>query len=333
MSADARYRLTSFLLNFGFHRDLDVSDVEIGDGVVIKRVDGPESIRAIMGIDEQEFAHFRLDHHFASLLTCRYLLVVEQSVSPTEVPPSREEEDRLRTLADRALLALRLCSAGMVLSGGTYLTDVGESGAAMGTWSVFSREPLCFWSSLLLLSLQEVPCVREVYGLLERFDAKHAASWRTLHVALRRFTACYERWVREDRVVDAMIVAEADSQGEITFKLAFRCASLLASGDAARVELFRKMQTCYRARSAMVHGGSLNDSAQSVADDPEPVVDVARRLLVAFLMLADSGRLSAVLVDAGVSPGMKALKDQLDAILLHSERRAQLRAAAGLATG
>jgi len=68
----------------------------------------------------------------------------------------------------------------------------------------------------------------------------------------------------DSRLLDSVAALEAvlGSGTEVSFKLAFRVATLLADTDAQRSELLDHMKGFYDTRSALVHGGRLKAKHQ-----------------------------------------------------------------------
>ena len=80
-----------------------------------------------------------------------------------------------------------------------------------------------------------------------------------LALALRRFTASYQRVSDEDRLIDCWVAFEAlyapDQTSELRFRVSLRIARLLGSTREQRVSLFASMRRSYDWRSHIVHGG------------------------------------------------------------------------------
>ncbi|MGH2593190.1 MAG: hypothetical protein ACRDGG_06725, partial [Anaerolineae bacterium] len=87
-----------------------------------------------------------------------------------------------------------------------------------------------------------------------------------------------------------------------------------------RTSLFEEMADHYDTRNKIVHGASLEKKHLRIIQNDEPLRNIVRRLLVAFLHLAKSPQYS---LD-------KQFYQQLDSILQHSRRRSELRKAMGL---
>ena len=91
--------------------------------------------------------------------------------------------------------------------------------------------------------------------------------------------------------------------------------------DGERVELFRTVKLYYAIRSKSVHGTPLQTKEHRLLDDHQRFIHVVRRLLVAWIKLADNEQ-----------PFFANKKefDALDELLLNSEKRTCLQRSMGL---
>jgi hypothetical protein len=87
--------------------------------------------------------------------------------------------------------------------------------------------------------------------------------------AIRRFGYAGERFRPQDRLVDFMIcaeslflsdVGESKERGEMRFRLSLRFGLFAEIEGYSRVDAFRLMRSAYDSRSAIVHGGSVEES-------------------------------------------------------------------------
>ena len=100
-------------------------------------------------------------------------------------------------------------------------------------------------------------------------------------------------------------------------------ASLLAATDNERAALLKQMRGYYDARSKVVHGDHVKAKQLAALQSDDELRDQVRRLLRGMVHFAASP-----VQDAAA----KLLTDgHLDAALVHSEHREQLRRALGLA--
>ena len=84
----------------------------------------------------------------------------------------------------------------------------------------------------------------------------------------------------------------------------------------------------YAARSNLVHGATLKgakkESFRELLSNREPILDIARRLLLGFLRMIDG---------QPDYPSISVFKEKLDAILVHAVNREALRSKMGLRQG
>jgi hypothetical protein len=136
--------------------------------------------------------------------------------------------------------------------------------------------------------------------------------------------ATYDRWPNgnDSKLLDAVTSVEAvlGADSEISFKLAFRVASILAAIDDERAELLRLTKAFYDVRSRLVHGGSLSAKKAETLARVDELRAMVRRLLCAFVLLAG---------DEASPFGRKFFASELDSALVSGARRDELRRAMG----
>jgi hypothetical protein len=111
------------------------------------------------------------------------------------------------------------------------------------------------------LSEDEVPQFLELWRLLEEGAARFGFS-------IHRFNLAFDRGLLADRMVDLVIAAEAlflsdldeKYRGELRFRFALRAAKFIDHPNYGEHDVFRVMRQAYDARSAIVHGGSPDDT-------------------------------------------------------------------------
>jgi len=171
--------------------------------------------------------------------------------------------------------------------------------------------------------------VNSLFSTLEEFNSSYASSTSNVTLALRRFSSSFERSFgqAQDLVVDAVIALEAllvPESDELAFRMAFRGSSILASEDIERRELFVTLRKYYGLRSRIVHGSSLTQAQVQTLQDTEPLRDILRRLLRAFLALTASTPLYRT------GNGRGRFYKALDETLLDAAMRAVLQDTMGL---
>ena len=73
---------------------------------------------------------------------------------------------------------------------------------------------------------------------------------------------------------------------EISFKLSFRVASLLAANGRERAALLREVKEFYDTRSRVVHGAQLNEKHKGRLARVDELRSIVRRLLRSFVAFA-----------------------------------------------
>jgi Apea-like HEPN len=138
----------------------------------------------------------------------------------------------------------------------------------------------------------------EVSQFLELWS--HLERWADVFAfGIRRFNLAFERDLLEDRIVDLVIAAESlflgeigvQDRGELRFRFALRAAKFIEHPVYGQRDVYRIMRRAYHARSAVVHGGSPddtrlpnNDAATFTAftDEIEELVRLALRVALAM---------------------------------------------------
>lgn len=252
-----------------------------------------------------------------------FVLVAESEVEKTSLNFIQGNDPDLLTLLSRALLAMRLVAPGDVNIGKIFFAKptifkVGGSGlfsAGFGMWHP---------GSAYELTSGRVPLVQEAMLNLAALENRVGKSTSTLKLALRSFSSIYDRphHQPEDRIVDAITALEALWQidQELSFKLAFRTASFLASSDEERVAIFDTLKAYYSVRSKSVHGGAIKSEHMQLIQNDEPLRSIVRRMLKAFLHLA-------------IHPSnwtLERLVEEADRSLIHSSHRLEIQSSAGI---
>jgi len=294
--------------------------LDFGDGLTIRHRDFDE-LHAQLGWGNRELS--QLEDDWAGFGASNYILYVEHKV------PKGSENLVLGSggegygLAARLLQALWIYKAGDVQIGKLFAERASKFVRLGGTQTVGEIPPDVFGTPYQL-DASEIPNVRHIFDELARLESTEAVPGNVF-LALRRFSAIYSRALtqREDRILDAITALEAllGSKDELTFKLSYRVANILAADNDERVDLFTSMKSFYRTRSRIVHGLALKEADIQLIQDDAPLRSVVRRLLRGVLNLIgeDGFLLTSNYVDK-----------ELDIILLHEEQRGELRNAMGL---
>lgn len=191
--------------------------------------------------------------------------LIQSNEDPHESPKTTDEGSfgnrpsiRNDLIIDDVLLALRLfkhtqiCTAGCVSWTDALWLKGGTSYRVLRQWP-YGRK--------FELSESEVPKFLELWRLLEEGTTRFGFS-------IHRFNLAFDRGLLDDRIVDMVIAAEAlflsdldeKYRGELRFRFALRAAKFIEHPNYSEHDIFRVMRRAYDARSAIVHGGSPDDT-------------------------------------------------------------------------
>jgi hypothetical protein len=296
--------------------------LELGDGITI-RGRSPADLNAL-GFDDAVLT--RIDEDWSGPGASSFVLVAEQAFPKQPDNLISPDSVAVWTKATRAVWALRLVGTGSMSIGPMWviraarfnmgmvgLLGIGASIPASGgpyAWTEkVSQAYTSAYSDLLQLE-------KDGYG----------KSPGNLEVALRAFMATYDRWplFRDSQLLDSITTLEAllGADTEISFKLAFRVAGLLAENDAERGILFKLIKDFYDTRSKLVHGAQLKEKHRRHLGKVDELRSLVRQLLRVFVAYAIS------------SPGggydKSFFKKRLDIALVDALEREKLRMALGL---
>lgn len=281
--------------------------IELEDGVSF-RPRSFEELRRLLNWGDYELG--RLSEDWRQGGHGSNVMMVETRVKKTPENFLLVDDGHQLARAMRMLLAMRLLRPGDVRIGRVFAArptvfNVGIGGIQSYGFSHWHPGPV------YCLENSDLPRAAKLYRELSVLDARPPKVDRNLRLALRAFGAIYDRLMHQadDRVVDAVTALEAlwKLDVELSFRLAFRTASLLAHSDDERVELYTLLTNYYKLRSKVVHGGNLSDAQERDLRADEPLRDIVRRCLRGFLHLS-------------VNPGewtLSKLEREADAALLH----------------
>jgi len=227
--------------------------------------------------------------------------------------------------AQRVLGALRLLAPGDVTIGSMWLTRSGRFNVGIGGNAQVGLT-IPTMGSTYQLTESIASRVPKMYSDLQHLEERgYGGAPGNLALALRSFMATYDRWPSggDSRIVDAITALEAvlGSGIEISFKLSFRTAGILAADDAKRVDIFETMKKYYDLRSKLVHGATLKEKHHALLADTEGLRHLVRELLRGFIYLA---------VAPNDAYGKQFFQESLDAALQDEAKRAALRHALDL---
>jgi hypothetical protein len=296
--------------------------INLGDGITIRSRNSAEL--KSLGFDGPIWERLAEDWG-TPFGTSSHVLVIEHSVPKEPETLIFVNSGSLVTKALRALQALRLSGRGSVRIGPMWWIraarfNVGITGLNQSGYSIPTMGSEYIWTENVSRAYSAV--YRELVQL-EKDGYGRAPG--NLEVALGVFSSTYDRWPTRDdsQLLDAITTLEAlfGIDVELSFRLAFRVAGLLASGEKERGDLYKLMREFYDTRSRIVHGGSLNSKHRDCLANVEELRSHVRRLLRSFVAFA---------VNPPDNYSKSFFKERLEIALLDATEREKLRSALGL---
>ena len=306
--------------------ECDADSIDLGNGVTIHN-------RSSYRFREAGWSDFQVEKlHENWRGRDLYALVTEEKVPKNPHNLILGNTGTEVSKAFRILSALRLAKEGDVHIGGdtqmlgrvlaTRPAGSGFSpdrGAAMHGF--ITRWPGAGYS----LSTSDVSSIRALYDQLMAIEGIGDSAPYNLNLALRSFASSYDRLPAQNdtKLVDLITATESlfGTGVEISFRLSFYIAGILARSDNERVMIFAEMRDFYNTRNRVVHGGALDARHRAHLENYPVLRDYVRRLLVAYMHLATTS-------GHGYDP--KPLQKSLDSVLQDAQQRSALRTAMGL---
>jgi Apea-like HEPN len=291
--------------------------IELADGITLRGRSFTE-LEHLLHWGSSELAHLTADWRDGG--GGSNVLMVESRVNKSPSNFLLVNDVQQMNKVARMLLAMRLALPGDIRIGRMFAARPTAFNVGIGGLQSYGRS---YWhlGSPYKLELADIPKINSVYNNLTSLELQQPKSNRNLRLALRSFSAIYDRQMHQadDRLVDAITALEAlwKLEAELTFRLSFRTSSLLASSDDERLALFSKLTDYYKIRSKIVHGGGLNDVQEAALHEDEPLRKIVRCCLRGFLHLA-------------IHPGewtLARLEKEADTALMHGLQRMSLRKA------
>ena len=303
-------------------QNIECSEYPIGLGPEVSvRYRSFSELAQLLGWGEFELGELTSDWKAGA--NSSFVLLVERDIGKLPSNFLLGSDGSEYSIVARTLLAMRLAAPGDVRTGRIFNArpasfNVGVGGLASTGSTVWHPGPT------YKLTPSLVPPIQNTCQDLVALENQTGKASRTLRLALRSFSSMYDRLSHqaEDRIVDAITSLEAlwRLDAELSFRLAFRTASVLALSDDERVAILDTLIDYYRIRSKVVHGGSLSDSDEQRLREDEPLRAIVRRMLKAFLHLA-------------MNPAewtLERLINEADRTLVHADHRGELQAAMGI---
>jgi hypothetical protein len=223
----------------------------------------------------------------------------------------------------RAIQALRLIitGPGWVSIGPMWMTraarfNVGIGGLGQSGFAMPTMASEFVWTE----SLKDQ--YSTIYGQLVQLEKEgYTRAPGNLDIALRVFDRFPSG--QDSQLLDAITTLEAlfGTDSELSFRLAFRVAALLAANDTERGEMLDLMKGFYDTRSKIVHGGKLRPKNRDDLGKIEELRSLVRQLLRSFMAFA---------VDPPAAYSKAFFRERLDTALVDATEREKLRTALGL---
>jgi hypothetical protein len=294
--------------------------IELGDGITIRGRSNTEL--ASFGFGSAVWERMADDWR-SGFGHSQFVLLVEDSFEKQPDNLVLLDSARVWTKAVRAIQALRLAGAGSISIGPMWIVrfarfNVGMGGlTSIGASIPATSGPVYNWTD------GEPRIYESIYRALEKLEqGGKGRSPGNVMLALRAFMGAYDRWPVDSgaQLLDNITALEAllGTDTEISFKLSFRVAALLATTDNERGLLFKLMKDFYDTRSKLVHGAPFKEKHRLLLGREEELRSIVRQLLRSFVeyAVAPSGVYSS-----------SFWRDGLDVALMDASEREKIRAA------
>ena len=264
----------------------DTAGVILGDGVSIIGRD-PDALMA-MGFSDRIVGE--LFAEWGGFGASSFVMVAEVSTPKNPHNVLRVDGGECSLRCARAIGALRLTAQGDVGMCKVFVHRIARFNVGIGGMQ-FAGNTLDPIGTAYIWDPQNRPAFGTLYASLARLESVgYAKSPGNLDLALRSFMATFDRFPAsaDMKLMDTVTALEAvlGTRTEITFRLSFRVASLLAGSDDERSTILEVMKTFYDARSRVVHGDHLEAKHSAALAAVDDLRDFLRRLLRAFVLLA-----------------------------------------------
>jgi hypothetical protein len=300
----------------------DIYHIDLGDGVTI-RGRSPDDL-ASLGFGPAIWD--RITEDWSEFGASSFVLVAEHSILKSPDNLILTDGYQLSLKAMRAILALRLCGQGSVGIGPMWVIRSARFNAGIGGISRVGSS-----ISTMGTPFTWTPTISAKYsaiydGVKELEEKGFKESPGNLSVALRAFSSTYDQWPtkQDSQLLDCVTALEAllGTENEITFKLSFRVASILADTNEERSNLLKLVKEFYSTRSRVIHGANLKAKQLTLVGRVDELRNIVKRLLVAFIQIANM---------RPAEYGKNFWQEELDGVLMNTVERDKLRVALGLA--
>jgi len=296
--------------------------VDLGDGVTI-RGRNPDDL-ATLGFGAAVWE--RVAEDWSGPGASSFVLVAEHSFAKQPNNMIDLNSSSVWAKAQRAIGALRLADAGSISIGPMWVVRAARFNVGIGGLTRQGASIPGGFGSQFRWTESVWQVYPAIYGALSQLEQEgYRKSPGNLEIALRAFIATYDRWPPhwDSQLLDSITALEAllGGETEISFKLSFRVAGLLAANDKERAALLTLVKEFYDSRSHLVHGGQLNEKHQGRLARVDELRSIVRRLLRAFVAFA---------IAPADGYNRAFFKERLDTTLVNATEREKLRTALGL---
>lgn len=312
--------ITRGIANVRFFRSENLH-IGLGDGVAIQgRI--PEELSAL-GFDQAVWE--RIADNWSGFGASSFVIVTEDSVPKQPDNMIAMNTGTVWAKAVRTIQACRLTAEGDIGIGPMWVVRAARFNFGIGGLSQIGAS-IPTMGSEYVWSEAVHAAYPQIYAELKKLEKTgYGTSPGNLDIALRSFMGTYDRWPNswDSQLLDTTTSLEAllGTETEIAFKLAFRVAALLASGDAERGQMLKTMKDFYDTRSKLVHGATLKPKHHQCLQRVDDLRALVRKLLRAFVALA---------ADPPELYNKAFFNERLDMALIDAAEREKLRAALGL---
>lgn len=164
--------------------------------------------------------------------------------------PSKRKQEDLTPHIERVITALRLFKKGSV----QYSAILRYPKVWRTSWGSSGHRRVIH-GPLYKLTNDDVESLKAFWS---KFKSLNIQSYPFLDVTIRRFNFSYDRRFLEDKLIDFITAFEAlflkGVEGELSYRLALRCAYSLGKDGDERKRVFEILRNTYDARSKIVHG-------------------------------------------------------------------------------
>ena len=173
--------------------------------------------------------------------------------------PSKRRQEDLTPHIERVITALRLFKKGSV----QYPAILEYPKVWKVSWGVSSYgKGERYMGPRYELTNEDVENLKAFWN---KFKSLNIHNYPFLDVAIRRFNLSYDRKLPEDKIIDLITAFEAlylgEVEGELSYRLALRCAYFLGKDEEERKKIFEILRDAYKARSKIVHGKSIQSKS------------------------------------------------------------------------